>query len=76
MGLKEAIVAQTLRRGISYWIGIRYSSTAILSVWASTATPDLNSGTPETTARKVLRRTSALLPIGSVIWSVADKRGR
>ena len=59
VGLKEATVAQTLRRGITYWIGIRHSSTAILSAWASTATPDLNGGAPVTTARKVLRRTLA-----------------
>jgi uncharacterized coiled-coil protein SlyX len=51
VGLKEATVAQTLRRGITYWIGIRHSSTAILSAWASTATPDLNGGAPVTTAR-------------------------
>ena len=59
VGLKEATVAQTLRRGITYWVGIRHSSTAILSAWASTATPDLNGGAPVTTARKVLRRTLA-----------------
>lgn len=57
VGLKEAAIAQTLRCGITYWIGIRHSSTAILSAWASTATPDLIGGAPVTTARKVLRRT-------------------
>ena len=29
----------------TYWIGIRHSSTATLSAWALTATPDLNGGT-------------------------------
>ena len=68
VGLKEATVAQTLRRGITYWIGIRHSSTAILSAWASTATPDLNGGTPVTTARKVLRRTLAYATAAPGTW--------
>ncbi len=61
-------VAQILRRGITYWIGIRHSSTAILSAWASTATPDLNGGTPVTTARKVLRRTLAYATAAPGTW--------
>ena len=68
VGQKEATVAQTLRRGITYWIGIRHSSTAILSAWASTATPDLNGGTPVTTARKVLRRTLAYATAAPATW--------
>ncbi len=68
VGLKEATVAQTLRRGITYWIGIRHSSTAILSAWASTATPDLNGGAPVTTARKVLRRTLAYATAAPSTW--------
>lgn len=68
IGLKEATVAQTLRRGITYWIGIRHSSTAILSAWASTATPDLNGGAPVTTARKVLRRTLAYATAAPGTW--------
>ena len=68
VGLKEAIVAQTLRCGITYWIGIRHSSTAILSAWASTATPDLNGGAPVTTARKVLRRTLAYATAAPGTW--------
>ena len=68
VGLKEATVAQTLRRGITYWIGIRHSSTAIVSAWASTATPDLNGGTPVTTARKVLRRTLAYATAAPGTW--------
>ncbi len=67
-GLKEATVAQTLRRGITYWIGIRHSSTATLSAWASTATPDLNGGAPVTTARKVLRRTLAYATAAPGTW--------
>ena len=68
VGLKEATVTQTLRRGITYWIGIRHSSTAILSAWASTATPDLNGGAPVTTARKVLRRTLAYATAAPGTW--------
>ena len=68
VGLKEATFAQTLRRGITYWIGIRHSSTAILSAWASTATPDLNGGAPVTTARKVLRRTLAYATAAPGSW--------
>lgn len=68
VGLKEATVAQTLRRGLTYWIGIRHSSTAILSAWASTATPDLNGGAPVTTARKVLRRTLAYATAAPGTW--------
>ena len=68
VGLKEATVAQTLRRGITYWIGIRHSSTAILSAWASTASPDLNGGAPVTTARKVLRRTLAYATAAPGTW--------
>jgi hypothetical protein len=68
VGLKEAIIAQTMRCGITYWIGIRHSSTAILSAWASTATPDLNGGAPVTTARKVLRRTLAYATAAPGTW--------
>jgi len=68
VSLKEATVAQTLRRGITYWIGIRHSSTATLAAWASTATPDLNGGAPVTTARKVLRRTFAYATAAPGTW--------
>jgi hypothetical protein len=67
-GLKEATVAQTLRCGITYWIGIRHSSTAALSAWAATATPDLNGGAPATTARKVLRRTLTYTTAAPGTW--------
>ena len=68
VGMPQATVAQTLRRGITYWIGIRHSSTAILSAWASTATPDLNGGALVTTARKVLRRTLAYATAAPGAW--------
>lgn len=59
-GAKSATVALSLRQGRTVWLGIRHSSTATLSVWPTTATPDVNGGTaPITAARKVLRRTIA-----------------
>ncbi len=67
-GVKPATVALTLRRGVTYWLGIRHSSTATLSVWAATATPDLNGGSPVTTARKVLRRTMAYATAAPASW--------
>lgn len=67
-GVKAATVALTLRRGITCWLGIRHSSTATLSAWASTATPDLNGGSPVTTARKVLRRTLAYATAAPASW--------
>ena len=67
-GVKAATVALTLRRGVTCWLGIRHSSTATLSAWASTATPDLNGGSPVTTARKVLRRTLAYATAAPASW--------
>ena len=61
-------MALTLRRGVTCWLGIRHSSTATLSAWASTATPDLNGGSPVTTARKVLRRTLAYATAAPASW--------
>ncbi|MDZ4095951.1 MAG: hypothetical protein U1D35_13715, partial [Paracoccaceae bacterium] len=56
-GLKTTAAAVTLRQGRTYWLGIRHSATATLSSWATTATPDINGGSPVTTLRKTLRRT-------------------
>jgi hypothetical protein len=58
-GNKLATVSMSFMRGTTYWVGVRHSATATLSVWASTATPDINGGNPVTTARKTLRRTLA-----------------
>ena len=67
-GVRTVAAAITLRRGTIYWLGIRHSSTATLSAWASTATPDLNGGAPVTTARKVLRRTLVFATAASASW--------
>ena len=72
IGNKLATVALTLRRGTVYWIGVRHSSTATLSAWASTATPDINGGTIATTARKVLRRTLTYATAAPASWGFAS----
>ena len=56
-GVKTATVTLTFRQGKTYWLGIRHSSTATLSTWSANGTPDINGGSPVTTARKVVRRT-------------------
>lgn len=57
-GPKTAPVTLNLLQYQTYWLGIRHSSTATLSAWATTAIPDINGGTAiSTSARKTLRRT-------------------
>ncbi len=68
VGVKTATVSITLRQGKTYWLGIRHSSTATLSAWLSTSTPDINGGAPTTTARKVVRRSLAYATAASSIW--------
>lgn len=68
-GTKLATVSLTLRRGTVYWIGVRHNSTATLSAWAATATPDINGGSIATTARKVLRRTLAYASAAPASWA-------
>ena len=67
-GVKTATVALTLRQGKTYWLALRHSSTASLSAWAVTATPDINGGTPATTARKSVRRTLAYATAATSTW--------
>jgi hypothetical protein len=69
IGAKLATVSLTLRRGTVYWIGVRHNSTATLSAWAATATPDINGGAIATTARKVLRRTLAYASAAPTSWA-------
>ncbi len=52
-----ATVSLTLRKGVTYWFGIRHSSTATLSAWPATATPDLTANSISVQPRKLLRRT-------------------
>lgn len=67
-GVKTATVSMTLRQGKTYWLGTRHSSTATLSAWLGTATPDINGGAPVTTARKVVRRTLAYATAATSTW--------
>lgn len=68
-GPKIAAVTLNLLQYQTYWFGIRHSSTATLSAWASTATPDINGGTAiSTSARKTLRRTLAFATAAPRPW--------
>lgn len=69
-GTKTAAIAITLRQGRVIWLGLRHSSTATVSNWAASATPDINGGTlPATTPRKVLRRTVAWGSAAPAVWA-------
>ena len=50
-------VSLTLRKGVTYWFGIRHNSTATLSAWPATATPDVTGNSISVQPRKLLRRT-------------------
>lgn len=67
-GVRTVAASFTLRQGKTYWFGIRHSSTATLSAWAMTATPDINGGSPVTTIRKTLRRTLAYATPAPATW--------
>jgi hypothetical protein len=67
-GVKTATISQNLYAGRTLWLGIRHSSTATLSAWALTATPDLNGEAPMTTARKTLRRTLTYATAAPSTW--------
>lgn len=67
-GVKAVNVSLSLRQGRTYWLGLRSSSTATLSTWPLTATPDINGGTPATFARKVVRRTLAYATAATTTW--------
>ena len=67
-GVRTVAAALTLRQGKTYWIAIRHSSTATLSSWPLTATPDINGGQPVTTARKTVRRTLTFATGATSTW--------
>ncbi len=58
IGVKSNAINMLLRQDKTYWLGLRHSSTATVSAMASTAAIDINGGTPTTTARKSVRRTT------------------
>ena len=67
-GVKTVTIAQTLRQGETYWLGLRSSSTATTTVWHTNGTPDINGGQPSTAARKVLRRTLTFATAAPSTW--------
>ncbi len=71
-GSKLVTVALTFYRGTVYWLGVRHSTTATLSAWASTATPDLGGGGIVTTARKTLRRSLSFATAAPATWGYAS----
>lgn len=68
-GARTATIATALRQGRPIWVGLRTSSTATISAWSGSATPDINGGTtPQTTLRKILRRTLAYAGPAPSTW--------
>lgn len=68
-GIKEATVSLTFRAGVTYWIGMRTSSTATLSAWAASATPELTANGITINPRKLLRRTLTFGTAATSTWS-------
>ena len=68
-GVRTATLALTLIAGVTYWFGIRHSSTATLSAWLASAVPDINGGGPTANARKALRRTLAYGTAAPAAWA-------
>ena len=56
-GVKEATVSLTLRKGVTYWVGIRHSGAPTLSLFGQAATPELTTDGITVNPRKVLRQT-------------------
>ena len=68
-GTRTATLAPlTLFGGVTYWVGMRHSSTAAISAWVTSASPDLNGGAVATAARKILRRTMAFTTAAPASW--------
>ena len=67
-GIKEATVALTFRAGVTYWIGMRTSSTATLSAWGPATTPELTANGITINPRKLLRRTLAFATAAPATW--------
>ena len=67
-GPKTAAVSLTLRRGQTYWLGLRVNGNATVSAWVASATPDINGGTISTGPRKSLARTLAYVTPAPATW--------
>ncbi len=72
VGFKTATVTLTLRKGLTYWIGVRHSSTATLTAYAVSATPDLTTADLTTQTRKLLRRTVTFATAAPDPWGFVN----
>lgn len=59
VGVKEATVSVPFKKGKQYWIGIRHSSTAVISAWQAYTSPDLDLTAIAASPNKTLQRTLA-----------------
>ena len=67
-GVKTATITQTFYRGQTYWLGFRHGSTATISTWTGATTPDINGGSPVTTAVKTLQRSLTYATAAPTSW--------
>ena len=67
-GVKEATVALTLRKGVTYWAGVRHSGAPTLTIFGTAATPELTTDAITTNPRKVLRRTLTYATAATDPW--------
>lgn len=68
-GNRSVALAMSWVAGTVYWIGLRHSSTATVSVFPVTSTPLINGGAAlVTTARSILRRTLTFATPASASW--------
>jgi len=67
-GVKEATVSQTLRKGVTYWVGVRHSAAPTLTIFGTAATPELTTAGITTNPRKVLRRTLTYATAATDPW--------
>lgn len=74
-GVRTVAASLTLRRGKTYWVGVRASAAPTLSTWPATATPDINGGAPSTLARKVVRRTLTYATAAPTTWGWSSAEG-
>ena len=67
-GVKSSSWTTTLRQGKTYWLGVRHSSTATISAWATGSMPHINGGSIGTAAKQSVRRTLAFGTAAANPW--------
>ena len=67
-GAKEATASLTLRKGLTYWFGMRHSATATISAWPTQSAPDLTGNSINVNMRKIIRRTLAFATAAPSTW--------